>query len=233
MKDWRDTIDANYTDELEDFYDNSSKKEEFYQKRLGKVTASNFGKLIVHDKKNGGYMLSKSQTAQTLIYKIAWERLLASGQISSGLGRLDVFSQSLAHGNTYESEAIDFYQKQTGREVKDSNMFIAHGDFIGGTPDGFVGEDGLIEVKCPFNGGNHIRVVLEKTVYNPEYIYQMQGYLWLTKRKWCDFVSYDPDMIDGLKMAIVRVQRDEELIEQIEQIIKMVIEKIEQITKEI
>lgn len=201
---------------------------EWREKRLGMITGSNFGKLVKTDRK-GGFTLSTSKTASDLIYKIAWERLLKNGNISNGLGRLNVSSQSMNHGNDYEGEAIMKYQEHTGNEVTYVQSFVEKDEFIGGTPDAYIEEDGLIEVKCPWNGGNHLQSMLEQKIYNPEYVYQIQGYLWITGRKWCDFVTYDPDLVEGLQLNIIRVDRDEAIIEGIKLVMEEVKKKIESI----
>jgi hypothetical protein len=209
---------------------NSNDEESDWKKdRLGMITGSNFGKLIVKSRDKKSYVLSSGTTATNLIYKIAWERLLKDGNISNGLGRLDVSSKAMQHGNDFEGQAILKYMEVTGLKVDYAQRFIKLDDFIGGTPDGFIGDDGLIEVKCPFNGGNHLKSLLTNEIYNPEYLYQIQGYLWVTNRKWCDFVTYDPDLIEGLQINIIRVERDHQLIEAIKLIMGEVKEKLTEI----
>ncbi len=201
---------------------------EWKKQRLGMITGSNFGKLVKTAGKNG-FKLSESKTANDLIYKIAWERLLKEGNISNGLGRLNVSSQSMNHGNDYEGPAILKYQEIKGVEVQYFQKFVQHDDFIGGTPDAYVGDEGLVEVKCPWNGGNHLQSLLEGTIYNPDHLYQIQGYLWITGRKWCDYVTYDPDLIETLQINIIRVDRDEEIIDGISEVMEAVKEKIKTI----
>ena len=197
---------------------------EWQAERLGMITGSNFSKFV---KKQGkGYALSSSKVASDMIYRIAWERLLKQGNISNGLGRLNVSSQSMNHGNDYEPEAVQKYIEQTGNTVHYVQSFVKVDEWIGGTPDAYVGDDGILEVKCPWNGGNHLQSMLEKKVYNPDYIYQMQGYLWITGRKWCDFVTYDPDLVESLQLNIIRVERDEEIIEAIKLVMEEVKSKI-------
>ncbi len=198
---------------------------EWLRKRAGKVTASNFANFIKKDK-NGGYKLSDGKVAEDLIYKIAWERFVINGNIADAFNRVSISSKATEHGIENEGAAVYRYQQVTGTQVDYINRFVQIGEWIGGTPDGYIGEDGIIEVKCPFNGGNHLRSLLTKEVYNTDYIYQIQGYLWLTKRKWCDFISYDPDMPQPLDIAIIRVERDETIIEALQQVIGEVVEKI-------
>lgn len=204
-------------------------KKEWLEQRLGMITGSKFGKLVVKSKDKQSYSLSKSETATNLIYKIAWERLLRHGNISNGLGRLNESSKPMEHGNDYEGEAIQKYVEYTGNKVDYAQRFIRHDDYIGGTPDGFVGDDGIIEVKCPWNGGLHIKSLLTRQIYNTEYVYQIQGYLWITGRSWCDFITYDPDLIEGLQINVIRVERDESIIKGI----CLVMEKVKELIQEI
>ncbi len=197
--------------------------------RLGMVTGSQFGELVVRAKDKSGYTLSTSKAARTYIYRVAWERLLKTGNISNGLGRLNVASASMEHGHEYEQEAIFEYMERTGRVVDYHQKFIEHDNYIGGTPDGYVGRHGLIEVKCPWNGGNHIESLLTGQIYNTDYIYQIQGYLWMTGRKWCDFITYDPDLHESLRLNVIRVKRDEEMIQGIAEVMEMVKLKIDEI----
>lgn len=228
---WLDEIgkDVFYEDEVVAFNDEFNNDElEWKKDRLGNISGSNFGKLIVKDKK-GGYTLSSSQNAEKLIYKIAWERLLKAGNISNGLGRLEINSRETNYGSDWESHARLLYEERTGNKVISENKYYAKDEWIGGTPDGFIGEDGILEIKCPYNGGNHLKTLLTGEIYNPEYIYQIQGYLWITGRKWCDFVTYDPDLIDELQLNILRIERDEQIIEGIEAVLEIVKEKIKEI----
>lgn len=202
---------------------------EWLKKRAGKVTASNFAAFIKKNK-DGGYKLSDGKVAEDLIYKIAWERFVINGNMADAFNRVSITSKATDHGIENEGAAAYRYKEVTGYNLDYVNRFIQEGDWIGGTPDGYVGEDGLIEIKCPFNGGNHLKTLLKKEVYNPDYIYQIQGYLWLTKRKWCDFISYDPDMPKPLDIAIVRIERDEQIIEAIQTIINQVVEQIKQLS---
>lgn len=230
MKDWLDEInsDDNHFDDL--IIDTPVTDEEIWRKeRLGMITGSQFGKLVVKSKGSDKYTLSKGATAENLIYKIAWERLLKNGNISNGLGRLSISSKSMDHGNDYEGEAINKYIERTGNDVVSDNVFIKKDDWIGGTPDGFIDDDGLIEVKCPYNGGNHLKSLLTQTIYNSDYEYQIQGYLWVTGREWCDFVTYDPDLIDGLQLNIIKVVRNEDMISSISEIMEEVKIKIKEI----
>ena len=123
--------------------------------------------------------------------------------------------------------------EQTGNTVVSNKRYAAYDDQIGGTPDGYIGKDGLIEVKCPYNGGNHLQTLLKGEIYNREYLYQIQGYLMITGRQWCDFVTYDPDLPKGLDLSINRIERDESVIEGIGFVLDQVKKKLKEIKLQI
>jgi hypothetical protein len=81
----------------------------------------------------------------------------------------------------------------------------------GASPDGIIGQDGLIEIKCP-QTSTHIETLLGKAVPG-RYVAQMQWQLACTGRQWCDFVSYDPRLPGHLQLAVYRMERDPAHIE--------------------
>jgi len=87
----------------------------------------------------------------------------------------------------------------------------------GASPDGFVDDDGLIEIKCPFSTAIHLEFLLKKKIA-VEYIDQMQFQMACTGpgRKWCDFVSYDRRLPECMQIEILRVPRDDEAIRKLE-----------------
>lgn len=123
-------------------------------------------------------------------------------------------------GEYYEPEARQAYETVTGNAVE-LYGFIEWSQMFGGSPDGLVGDDGIIEIKCPFNSANHVKYLALETqkelnALSPEYYAQIQGNLLATGRKWCDFISYDPRCArPEFALKILRVDRDEEFIEQI------------------
>jgi len=206
-----------------------SEDESWRIKRLGNVTASQFATFVKQDKA-GGYILSQGEMAKNLIYKIAWERLVLSHNLGDALERLEVDSKSIQHGNMYEGAAVKRYEEFTGIEIDYINRYNAYTEDIGGTPDGYVNKDGLVEVKVPYNGGNHLRHFLTHEMYNKDHLIQVQGYLMITKRKWCDYVTYDADMPKGLDIAVTRIDRDEIIIKGIELVIDKVVNELNKIT---
>lgn len=175
------------------------KLNEWQRARLGKITASKFG-IVKRNARNGEW----SETALSYLYDLLGEHLTGEpSQTFTG-------SDATEWGNLYEREAIEAYTKRTGRKVQ-AGHFVQHSQLalVGGTPDGFVGEKGIIEVKCPFTFKNHVRTVITRTVPD-EYLDQCLGLMGLTGRQWCDFVSYDPRIPAKhrhARLAIVRIYR--------------------------
>jgi len=136
-------------------------------------------------------------------------------------------------GVEFEPLAATMYEAETGNVIEEVG-FEEHFELeAGASPDGLIGEDGLIEIKCP-NSATHIEYLKGKSLPK-EYKAQVQGQLWITDRKWCDFVSYDPRMPANLQLFIVRVERDEEYIDElyreVVKFLKEVYEEVEELKK--
>lgn len=235
--DWLDEIgQADIYDDSIDAVNVEDTESIWRKERLGKVTGSQLGKLVVKDRKEGGYKLSTGKVASDMLYKIAWERFLITE--SEGMNRLNVSSKSMEHGNNYELDALKKFEEVTGIGVEPTEYkFVSKGDFFGGTPDGYTEDGGLIETKAPWNGGNHLKTLLTNEIYNDEHFYQVQGYLYLTDLPFCWYVTYDPDLPEGLNISYNRIERDDEVIEAIGNIVleckKIVEELIDKASKKV
>lgn len=176
--------------------------------KLGTVTGSRFNAMMT-----GGRGSKKwGVTSSKLAIRIAAERL--------GLLELDLdgyTSEAMAWGNKQEELAIKNYERNTFTEVHGKQEFQQHPElkWVGCTPDGLVGKNGMIEVKNP-NSENHLFHILNGKQLD-QYKDQIQGSLWVTGRDWIDFVSHDSRIASKkLMIDITRVQRDEEYINEME-----------------
>lgn len=148
-------------------------------------------------------------------------------------------SYDMQRGIDLEPVAVKAYEAEkfvqvTGRDPRER---ITHPDydFISGEVDGLVGDDGIIEVKAP-NEANHFKNLLDGSQIET-YKWQIQGYLWLTDRKWCDFVSFNERFPQPYQISINRVVRDDDMIDQLEErsiafwneLVQPLIQKIEQL----
>ncbi len=137
-----------------------------------------------------------------LRYRLIAERL--SGQ-SQDDGYVNAAMQ---WGTDHEAEAIAAYESFTGRMVQ-AVGFCEHDTLSAGTsPDGLVGDDGAVSIKCPKTSTHlaYIRNNLEPS----EHVAQNTHELWVTGRRWIDFMSYDPRLPEALRIFLVRVTRTDD-----------------------
>lgn len=112
-------------------------------------------------------------------------------------------NHDLDRGNDRESDARAIYELITGNQVEEVG-FIEAGEHVGCSPDGFVGDDGLVEIKS-HSEPVQLRLFITGKISNA-YLDQMQMQMMLTGRKWCDYVGYCPELKQS--MVIIRVEAD-------------------------
>jgi putative phage-type endonuclease len=162
--------------------------------RLGKLTASRVADAVAKTKT--GWGASRANLMAALIA----ERL-------TGVPQESFTNAAMQHGTETEPEAraaYSFYRDVDVAEV----AFVEHPSIpmSGCSPDGLVGDDGLVEFKCP-NTATHLDTLLGGTVPG-KYITQIQWQMACTGRQWVDFVSYDPRLPEAMRLFIKRVERD-------------------------
>lgn len=170
--------------------------------RLGKATASRIADVIAKTKMGWG------ASRKNYLAELVAERL-------TGVPAEGYQNAAMIWGTETEPQARAAYQFFKGLEVVEVG-FVPHPliKMAGASPDGYVGADGLIEIKCP-NTATHIDTILTKEIAG-KYITQMQFQMACTDRQWCDFVSFDPRMPEHLKLFVKRVQRDPKYITDLE-----------------
>ena len=170
--------------------------------RLGKVTASRVADIVAKTKR--GYSASRANYLAQLIA----ERL-------TGVPSETYTNAAMQHGTETEPEARCAYEFYHGVSVEQV-AFVAHPkiDQAGCSPDGLVGPDGLVEIKCP-QTATHLETLLGQAVPS-KYEVQMQFQMACTGRAWCDFVSYDPRMPEHMRLFVKRVPRDDKRISELE-----------------
>ena len=191
---------------------------EWFAQRLGKVTASRVADIIAKTKT--GVAASRGNYLAQLVA----ERL--TGQAADSFK-----SGAMQHGTETEPMARMAYETETGQMVTEVAM-IQHPkiEMAGASPDGLVGEDGLVEIKCP-NTSTHIATLMADKAPSG-YMAQMQWQMACTGRTWVDFVSFDPRMPEDMQLFIKRVPRDEKLIAEYEaEVIKFLAEVQETVDK--
>lgn len=191
------------------------RSEDWFAARAGKITASMMHVVMLErDRepfKTGprkGQQRPPPKALTDYAHQLAAERLTQKPRNMARGAALD-------WGRTVEPAAIAAYQADTGLLV-DACGFIPHPDhdFIGASPDFLVGDDGGGEVKSPESSEVHLETLM--TGLPEEHIEQIQGGLWVTGRKWWDFVSFHPDFPPKLRLYVQRVARDDEYIKRLE-----------------
>lgn len=167
---------------------------EWRAQRVGKVTASRIADLMAKTKT--GWGASRSNYMAELIA----ERL-------TGAPAESYSNAAMQWGTDHEAEARAAYEFRTDATVSTVG-FLDHPTIgmTGASPDGLVGTDGMVEIKCP-NTATHIETLRGQSVPG-KYILQMQWQMACANRNWCDFVSYDPRMPEAMRLFVHRVHSD-------------------------
>lgn len=155
---------------------------QWYEARKGRITASRVGAILG---------LSKYRTASDVLREMVRECRGAPREFDG--------NDATRYGEAHEADAIDAYEQRFGTIVVPSPL-VPHPqyEFLAASPDGLVGDRGLVECKCPYRA--------RYTAPSAEYIAQMQLQMLCTDRDWCDFVIWR----EGEPIIVERVQRDPE-----------------------
>jgi len=186
---------------------------EWHQLRLGKVTASRVADILARTK------TGPSASRQNYLIELALQR-------TTGIIQESYSNAAMEWGTQTEPQARVAYEVTTNNFV-DQVAFVDHPSiaWFGCSPDGLVSDRGLVEIKCP-NSATHWEYFKAKKAPN-KYVIQMQAQMAVTGRDWCDFISFDPRMPDRSQLLIVRVDRDESFIVEMEEQIKQFLSEVE------
>ena len=177
------------------------RSEAWFEMRKGRITSSEIYKIMG----KGDF----SETAKTYLLEKVCE--LYGGVTEPAVGA------ALTWGTELEPVAIEHYEKLTDVKVEKAS-FIPIGDHYGGSPDGLIAPEGIIEVKCPFKSANHFKHGMINSAEKfkkiaPNYYWQCISNMVCAEAKWCDFISYDPRVKEEYRMFTFRLElTDEESI---------------------
>lgn len=181
--------------------------EEWLDVKRGKFSASNFSKLFMNE---------STQGYNDIINQIVFERI-------TGKSPEFYVNEYMLRGTELEPEARADYEFTTGNKVEQVG-FIELNEWVGVSPDGLIGEDGMLEVKCP-KFSTLINQKLSKKVPK-DYYWQMQGQMYVADRMWVDYYVYHPDL-DPLLLRVERNDKDiEELRQKLDRAIELATERI-------
>jgi putative phage-type endonuclease len=189
------------------------RSEEWFQARLGKVTASRVADVLAK--------IKSGESASRRNYKIQLvsERLTGEKQET-------YINQAMQDGIDREQFARDRYVQQFG-EVEEVG-FVKHPTLeAGASPDGMVGDDGIIEIKCPM-GSTHTETLMTQDIPS-KYVPQVQFQLLVTGRKWCDFVSYNPMFPEHLQVFVKRIEADPVYQKELESEVTKFLEEVDDV----
>ncbi len=186
---------------------------EWFVARRGFASASRMADILAKTK--SGPAASRANYAAQIVA----ERL-------TGVVEQSYTSVAMQRGTELEPEARAAYSFMRDVDVQEVG-FILHPtiEWSGASPDGLVGDDGLVEFKCP-STATHIET-LETEKVDRRYLLQMQWQMACTGRAWCDYASYDPRMPPGMSLFIKRVPRDAALIAELESEVSLFLSEIQ------
>ena len=170
--------------------------QEWLDVRKGVITGSRFKDIVTPAK------AEQSKSSKSYMYELIAERMGATVSFFQ--------NEHMQRGNELEPDARTAYEFIKDVTVNEVGFCLHDNKLIGVSPDGLIGEDGGIEIKCP-KETTHISYLDNgglPLIYKP----QVQGSMWVTGRKWWDFMSYHP----VLPPLIIRVYRDEDYISKME-----------------
>jgi putative phage-type endonuclease len=175
---------------------------EWFAARLGRLTASRIADATAKTKTGWG------ASRANLMAELVAERL-------TGLPAERFTNGAMVWGIEKEPDARAAYEFYFDVDVAPGGFFEHPSiPMSGASPDGLVGNDGLVEFKCP-NTATHIDTLLSKSI-DGKYIKQMQWQMACTGRMWCDFGTYDPRMPLELQLWVLRVMRNDKMIAELE-----------------
>jgi putative phage-type endonuclease len=192
--------------------------EAWHQQRMGKATASRISDIVAKTKT--GYSTSRANYMAQLVV----ERM--TNQVAESYS-----NAAMEHGITFEPFARAAYELKTGNMV-DQVGAIDHPRIAmsAASPDGLVGDDGCLEIKCP-NTATHIDTLLGDEPAK-KYYDQMQWQMVCANRSWCDFVSFDPRMPSHLQLFVKRIERNDLYIAELEkEVVQFLIEVEDKVKK--
>jgi len=183
--------------------------------RLGKITASR-----VKDVLTKGRGTSPSKTAESYMMELIAE-------ILTGNSKPFFENDAMRWGTETEPQARAMYAVNNDFVDVKEVAFVEHNEQVGISPDGLIGDDGLLEIKCP-NTTTQLKRALSDD-YSADYKAQIQMQLWVTEREWCDFLSFDPRLDCDAGYLQQRVYRDEEYIEEMKVKVYAFVEKMNEL----
>ena len=162
------------------------RSDEWYEVRMGVITASQFKRVMGG---RGGDLTYMSELMSQKLTNRSKEMYM---------------SDAMEHGVETEKQAVCAYEFMNNVNATEV-AFVKKDAFIGASPDALIGKDGMLEIKCP-DTHTHIKWKMSGTIPK-EHFHQVIGSLWVTGRKWADFMSFCPYLDPPHDTLIIRVYK--------------------------
>jgi len=176
------------------WHDVVQNENEWFDLRIGKLTGSGASKIMAN------YGKAFGEPAKKLAVSIAREQVTGKRSLAE-----NYTNAHMERGHEQEPMARALYESQYFTDVTNGGFF--EGDEIGCSPDGLVGNDGLIEIKSVIDCVQYANI--KRGGYDPSYKWQLIFNLQTTDREWIDFVSYCADFPDKTKLYVHRINKEE------------------------
>lgn len=202
------------------WFDVLQNSDEWMNLRIGRVTGSKVAEIMAHDPKGFGEP-AKRYAVQKATERITGRKVYESKSKNEHLDR----------GHEQEPIARRAYEDRYFVDVTNGGFFC--NEYVGDSPDGLVGNDGLVEIKS-VTAAVHFET-LKRGSYDPSYTWQIITHIDLSGRSWCDFISYCAEFPEGKDLFVYRIYRDEfkDKIERLRERRAKFINYIKQIQKDI
>lgn len=198
----------------------AQQSDRWLKNRLGRVTASRICDVMAYLKKGG-----ESEARKRYRRELVAERLTNRAEDH-------YVSPEMERGSQLEEEARERYELALGKMVCPVG-FVLHPrfDFAGASPDGLVDDDGVLEIKCPKT--ETMLAWLESGEVPEEYVYQVQWQLACTERQWAHFLAYDDRLPESARYLVIRIERDEGMIQAIENEVQKIHDEAEAVIRKL
>lgn len=193
---------------------NEQGSQEWHNDRCGCATASRFIDIIAVSKSSGKPLKAREDYLKAV-----------AGEQFYGTPTESFNARSTEWGKDLEPYARQAYEIETGQMILPSG-FVRHKtiEFCGASPDGLIGKDGGIEVKCPKDRRVHMDTWAEGMPV--DHFPQVQGNIWINELEWIDFISYDPRAPEGFRLYVQRIHRDDKYILALESHVVQFLEEV-------
>lgn len=163
------------------------RSEEWFAARIGRVTGSQVGAIL-----GLSPYADRASVMRSMVRAYHKSPTEFTGNVATGWG------------TAMEPQARADYEMDTCQDVQDAG-FVEWEDWLGASPDGFVGKDGLVEFKCPYGIRNDAKPVFKSLFEQEHYHAQVQVQLYVTNRQWCHFYQWTPT---GQSLSLVQIDKE-------------------------